>query len=618
MQRAVSVKYLNKQRHLLHPIAKFRRYGRFPCKLVLNVLCFALLTAFTLGCEGWIAQNEESQRQSLIQLFMPSPYADPRVSYTRTPTTHFSRVSAFRAFLERTQATYSAIRSIETANYDFPAEGPQLNLEVSFRDSNPRVSPECSSSTTLSSDLSHFNLFHSWDAHSSLEWECEPRREFFGHLFTDHENRRFLPCRNASQNSVFDLVESGKMVINLRSVDSLDPVTQAVTTYFWSLDFYFDFNVNGLITISLASSSVMRRNATTVTPWMAVLMVLIIFSSWSFALRFRALLKILRLKQAAEAKRAALRDRQDSTSESSSTDCDNKLREQRFNKWRAQLQTSMGRSWTLWAMASDVLSAAYATEKLFGAFAFDESRSLRYIFSCIGGLAIFGNSVLFVSYLRFFPSVYALMFSINVAAPHLRRFIISVLPVFAGFAFFGNIVFGSYATRFATIEQSCTTLYAATFGDSLLDMFQATGYSTSVTELKQIGFLYTFAFISFFIWTVFNVATAIVLGSYSYVNETFRLYTFNIDRRATEKKTRKEQLEEAVEQAALSLNTIASLLADGRVQFSLEAERRSRAASTRCESSCTCSGTDEDSPAGLPNAGAPGLTHPWVDRHVIF
>merc|ERR1719456_1965575 len=132
--------------------------------------------------------------------------------------------------------------------------------------------------------------------------------------------------------------------------------------------------------------------------------------------------------------------------------------------------------------------------------------------------------------MRFFPAVYALMFSTNVAAPHLFRFMVAVLPIYTAFAFFANIVFGSYAPEFSTFWESCVALYAAIFGDSLLQMFQDTGYSATVPELYQIGFLFSASFISFFIWAVLNIGTAIVLGSYTYVNETFSLYTFNIDR----------------------------------------------------------------------------------------
>lgn len=232
-------------------------------------------------------------------------------------------------------------------------------------------------------------------------------------------------------------------------------------------------------------------------------------------------------------------------------------------RWKMDLRNSMGKSWTQWALAIDTLALIFVVDKILGVFVYSQPYWLRYVTSIVGGVAIFGNAALFVSYMRFFPKLYVLMVATNVAWPHFLRFFVAVMPIYVGFGLFGVIVFGDYAPEFSTFFESLSALYCAIFGDSLLQMFQVTG-ATDTIILQQVGWLYSACFISFFIYAVLNIATAIILGSYTYVNETYNLYTTNVDRQVAPQKTIEDQLDEAVEQAQAALRRVAQLMTDER------------------------------------------------------
>lgn len=571
----------------LNPIAKFRRYGRFPCKLVLNVVCFTLLFAIIIMCHVHTSQSEEAQRQTLIQRFMPQSYLDPSTNYIRRPTKYFGTVEDLRDFLEKTTKTYYSLVQTAAGHYDYwytPVPGASnrsanataanvapLVLKAQLRHSSGRLSAQgqrlVSREVVLTTERP-FGLFDlvSQDIQNKLPkqlhyWEaCAPRREFVD--WQDGGGTRWYgPCRReAMDNSIFDVVSTLSISVRVRSVDHNDQYTRTLTEYDWDIEQLYDFNPNGLITIEMDAVSTMTRHAESVTPWMWCTVALILFTIWDVVLRMRAFVKIRSLK----AKREAEKRAQSDSSSSSSTDDAERQAAERASKWKLDLRESMGQSWTIWALWADLLTLAFALDLLFGAWLYAQTAWHRYTFNLIGGIAIGSSSTLFVSYLRFFPRLYVLFVSTNVAVPHLRRFLVAVLPIFTAFALYGVIMFGSYAPEFGTFFESCTALYAAIFGDSLLQMFQVTG-AIDNDVIQQLGWLYSAAFISFFIYAVLNIATAIVLGSYQYVNERFSVYTDQVGRRVAMQKTRQEQLEEAIEKADEALRTVAAIMDDDRV-----------------------------------------------------
>jgi hypothetical protein len=602
-----------RRQHSLDPVEKFLRYGRFPCKLVLNIINFSLLTALLVGCHVPEAQKEETQRTSLRMLFMPAGFLNPTIHYVREPTAFFGDISTFRGWLQMTTEKYYNITATESAHYNYWAvpganttrnatvgDIMPLSMSAHLRVASGRLSPQ-------RQDVLHrevpmtlnqpFGLFANIDARikqrlsvqNNFGAACAARREAVA-WGTTPSTMYYNPCRTGEiDNNIFDVASDVTVTIRLRSFDALDRFTETTSFYDWEVKQYYNFIPNGLISMTFTADALLHREASTVTAWMGVAITALVFSIWELALRLRALRKITILKARRAKERAALEKKMnesrpiadasvesrggksrktgagtDSTSDDDQPTGRLRLRGEQCAKWKMDLRNSMGKSWTLWAIGVDVLTIVFLVDKLLSTFAYAQPQWLRYCANIVVAFAIFGSSSLFISYMRFFPKLYVLIMSSNVAWPHFRRFFAAVLPLYTAAALFGNIVFGDYAKEFSTFWESLTALYAATCGDSLLQMFQVTGNATDIVLLRQLGYLYSATCIAFFIYAPFNIATAIILGSYTYVNETFNLYNAGIERRVAAQKTQKQQLDFAKEDARRALLRVAALMNDER------------------------------------------------------
>jgi hypothetical protein len=94
--------------------------------------------------------------------------------------------------------------------------------------------------------------------------------------------------------------------------------------------------------------------------------------------------------------------------------------------------------------------------------------------------------------------------SFQKAAPFVARALISMIPLFIGYAFLGMAIFWE-SRRFATFSISCYTLFALMHGDMIWDTY---------SELIQIDsliaqiYLYTYIFVS--ICVIANIFTIII------------------------------------------------------------------------------------------------------------
>lgn len=94
--------------------------------------------------------------------------------------------------------------------------------------------------------------------------------------------------------------------------------------------------------------------------------------------------------------------------------------------------------------------------------------------------------------------------SFSKSAPFVARALISITPLFIGYAFLGMAVFWE-SRRFATFSVSCYTLFALMHGDMIWDtyndMIQIDNFSAQV-------YLYSWIFIS--ICVIANIFTIII------------------------------------------------------------------------------------------------------------
>ena len=123
-------------------------------------------------------------------------------------------------------------------------------------------------------------------------------------------------------------------------------------------------------------------------------------------------------------------------------------------------------------------------------------------------LGSLGCSLLWVNlvrYLQYNRNYYMVILTIRFAAPRVLRFLVGVLPIMMGYAFFGMAYFGSESDRFSTFGSSMVTLFAVLNGDVIRETFL-----NLFPVYPVISQIYLYTFICLFIYVVLNVFIAIV------------------------------------------------------------------------------------------------------------
>ena len=124
-------------------------------------------------------------------------------------------------------------------------------------------------------------------------------------------------------------------------------------------------------------------------------------------------------------------------------------------------------------------------------------------------LAGLGCALIWFSLLSYFEhnkGYYILIVTLKKGVPRVARFMVGVMPMMLGYAFFGMVCFGSYSDRFDSFSASMITLFAILNGDVIRETFLNldSGGSPVVSQV------YMYSFICLFIYVVLNVFIAII------------------------------------------------------------------------------------------------------------
>ena len=110
-----------------------------------------------------------------------------------------------------------------------------------------------------------------------------------------------------------------------------------------------------------------------------------------------------------------------------------------------------------------------------------------------------------IQYFEMFPQYYALILTLRKSAPRVLAFLMGVMPVFLGFAYFGVAFFSTGSALFSNVDRSSVALFALLNGDVIHDVFD------NIYPISPVlSRIYLYTFISLFIYAVLNIFIAIV------------------------------------------------------------------------------------------------------------
>lgn len=127
---------------------------------------------------------------------------------------------------------------------------------------------------------------------------CNVRRAVESYAFGEPDEQYFFPCRaqSAFGNNVFDYVRDVELVMFLHSLEEGDALLGGEASFRWRIRLVCDFDVNGLISITIHTDAKSTRHLVSFSKWTAIVIALLVIAVWDLVLRVRALLKIWALQ----------------------------------------------------------------------------------------------------------------------------------------------------------------------------------------------------------------------------------------------------------------------------------------------------------------------------------
>lgn len=490
---------------LLNPLEKLRRYRVFPLKFILNCVILVLLLTYTFGFHTQRTRHERNARFGLTRQFYDVvSNTDPSL------TSRFSTIDEVLAFVGQIGKNYFTIPERSPGVYmhyvrsatDLTPLPPRFFVRV-LRDGIHGLRSSFTDAMTVDRtefmNESNAYLGPLFDPEALLDnvtrSSCVPAG-----------NPPYIPCRNNTAAVLFDRLVYGVITLHLRSVefyDETDPLaTPSVVR--WDVLIRLSPDAHGSEIVVEAQFRVLRT-----TSWDKVAVIttglLLPLCLWNFLLHLRSFqmyhiyIRHLLPKWTHLGNSRQLRERH------------------------------AGTSWKVFAMTCDATCFTFCMLSLAEQLETLQSKSVRTWRTVFLGFAVFFYTNLFLSYLQTSPHFYVLVKTMSVGSLRIGTYVISVLPIYFGFATTATVILGPWAQdTFGNVQQSCITLFAMLNGDSLLQLF--TQANRTNFELQRLS---SKLFMMFFLGYGINVALNIMLGiigdALQHVRRVLEVVQFDVD-----------------------------------------------------------------------------------------
>ena len=123
-------------------------------------------------------------------------------------------------------------------------------------------------------------------------------------------------------------------------------------------------------------------------------------------------------------------------------------------------------------------------------------------------------------YLGFFRKYNILILTLKTAIPNVLRFTLCCILLYAGFCLCGWVVLGPYHIKFRNLSTTSECLFAMMNGDDLFATFAIT--NTNSDLIWWFSRIYLYLFISMFIYVVISLFISVIMDSYETVKDYYR------------------------------------------------------------------------------------------------
>eukprot|EP00944_MAST-04C_sp_MAST-4C-sp1_P014127 g14127.t1 len=480
-----------KERLRLSAWQKWKFYGRFPWKLSLHLL---LLLTTTIRLMSWNASNDEyfhATSRTFTYFFLPEDYDFPA---DRTYNI-YTFETATRA-IERVVKNYEAINSfsVDTYQHYLLSKGEKSGVAVD-------------SILPVSLKLQSFTNF----TENGLDPRRRKRNEIAKLKTTVYNisSKDLGPfdVKRHGTKSVNDAITSMYVATMTLQLKGYNIVSNYRICVHWDTTVTLDFRSRGLITMFLKvqpkdegckDNTKLSAFSGYSATWVDIPILLLAFAYIVLAIKkLRQQIKLfLYLKR-----RAFIRE--------------NRRMQggdvvERSMRWLGRPVTWNTLKWgdklsffDLWFVFTIVACTCSCTTSVISLLTTDiRGGEVHRLLGSLGCSLLWVNLVRYLQYNR---NYYMVILTIRYAAPRVLRFLVGVLPIMMGYAFFGMTYFGSESDRFSTFGASMVTLFAVLNGDVIRETFL-----NLFPVYPVISQIYLYSFICLFIYVVLNVFIAIV------------------------------------------------------------------------------------------------------------
>ncbi|CRL03257.1 CLUMA_CG016517, isoform B [Clunio marinus] len=122
-------------------------------------------------------------------------------------------------------------------------------------------------------------------------------------------------------------------------------------------------------------------------------------------------------------------------------------------------------------------------------------------------------------YLGFFKTYNVVILTLKKALPHIWRFLLCALLIYAGFTFCGWLILGPYHIKFRSLSTTSECLFSLINGDDMFATF--TIMSDKSTVLWWFCRIYLYTFISLYIYVVLSLFISVIMDSYDTIKKYY-------------------------------------------------------------------------------------------------
>jgi hypothetical protein len=459
----------------LSPIEKYKIYGRFPYKMIIHILLVLVTTSQGIMTIAETTQYTRAQERLFYNFFVADSDRTI-VDYSRK--TYLYSVDQIRDHLRISVNNFYKIKSESLEQIEYIEGHNQLAMQFSYLDKKlignqgkiPREFVYKVDNTTLgpfdyaNEDVKYFlNSVYAFNMNYTL-------KTYIPFYYGDH-----FECFHWKILQKYNFVHRAHFIVTLdikRNV-CVDKSTMSMWDYFINRMMWVH-----MIVIFLAGTSL-------ILTWKHVYKMAKIY--W-------------RLKRVQKLTKSFIEKEKKKISEDSSADLNFDVKKD--EKKEEGNEKYLFNMWPVLCLIGNVIQIFGSALSLFDT---DNVMSSTEILVGFGCMLAYINVGRYLEYNKDYSTIFA---TIKRAMPNVLRYLIGVLPIFAGFIFFGLCLFWR-SERFVDTSSTMMTLFAVLNGDSVFDVFHdLSGVSFF------IGQLYCYIFCIIFIVVVMNVFISIIEEAY--------------------------------------------------------------------------------------------------------